>query len=173
MILAVARSSLCKGEMPHKLCVDHKTLVISRTGRMWIGGSGLCMEGEQRKNQSQARRRARSPACLGLWFWYPSHNSQSRGGEIRQGSGGVTDTECWSQPGHSRYCDSQSRSCEQRPTETSTPSVQWWCEHVKSCLCYFKMGRTVSFKLSTRGFVSTLQQWKFLKSCIKPTLNNK
>ena len=59
----LARSNLGKGEWSHKLSVDHKTLVISRTGRMCIGGSGLCMEGEQRKNQSQARR-ARS-LCLG------------------------------------------------------------------------------------------------------------
>ena len=33
-----------------------KPLFFSKTGRMCIGGSGLCMEGEQRKNQSPARR---------------------------------------------------------------------------------------------------------------------
>ena len=52
--------------------------------------------------------------------------------------------------------------------------VQLRSEPVKSCLCYFKMGKTVSCcKLSTRGFVSTLLQWKFLKSFIKYTYNNK
>ena len=64
-LLAVARSDLCKGEMYQKLSDDYKTLVISRTGRMCIGGSGLCMEGEQRKNQWQCRPIARLSAATG------------------------------------------------------------------------------------------------------------
>ena len=126
---------------------------------MCIGGSGLCMEGEQRKNQSPARR-------AGSRVWVRDSDpdwSQRRD----QGAGGVTDTQ-WS----------QSIMWLREPimwpeTETSTPGVQWWSEPVTSCLCYFKMGKTVSCcKLSTRGFVSTLLQWKFLKSFIKSTYYN-
>ena len=75
-----------------KIFVDHKTLVFSRTGRMCIGGSGLCMEGEQRKNQSPARR-------AGSRVWVRDSDpdwSQRRSQRRDQGAGGVTDTQ-WSQ----------------------------------------------------------------------------
>ena len=57
---------------------------------MCIGGSGLCMEGEQRKNQSPARR---AGSCVWVRDSDPDW-SQRRD----QGAGGVTDIErVWSQ----------------------------------------------------------------------------
>ena len=55
---------------------------------MCIGGSGLCMEGEQRKKIS---RKPGEP--VSVIYWSQDHKAER---EQTQGAGGVTDTE-WSQ----------------------------------------------------------------------------
>ena len=54
-----------------------KTLVISRAGRMCIGGSGLCMEGEQRKKSVASQESQEPMSDTGVTI------TKQRGGESR------------------------------------------------------------------------------------------